>query len=100
VDDLVQWLGEQYDADESAIRDCLVNDEPNVSEHDLVDIDAKRQILALHRPVQKRSTGSGGGIIQDCSICDHFPAQYPCMTVRLLALPYSGRSGYLKEWRP
>ncbi|MCD7440252.1 DUF6221 family protein [Streptomyces lincolnensis] len=66
----------------------------------LREIDAKRQLLALHRPVQQRSTGSGGGTIEDCQVCGHFPAQYPCVTLRLLALPYADRPGYREEWRP
>ncbi|MDT0567904.1 DUF6221 family protein [Streptomyces sp. DSM 3412] len=66
----------------------------------LREIDAKRQLLDLHRPMRRRSTGSGGGAIEDCQICDHFPAQFPCLTLRLLALPYADRPGYREEWRP
>ncbi|MER5213680.1 DUF6221 family protein [Streptomyces sp. NPDC002838] len=76
----------------------------HIVEHDparvLREIDAKRRILALHRPVQRRSTGSGGGTVEDCQICGHFPAQYPCGTLRALALPYADRPGYRAEWAP
>ncbi|GAA3956909.1 hypothetical protein GCM10022384_07530 [Streptomyces marokkonensis] len=66
----------------------------------LREIDAKRQMLDLHRPVHRRSTGSGGETIEDCQVCGHFPAQYPCATLRILALPYADRPGYRMEWRP
>jgi hypothetical protein len=76
----------------------------HIAAHDparvLREIDAKRQILTLHRPTGKRSTGSGGGTIQDCSVCQHFPARYPCTTLRFLVLPYSDRPGYQESWRP
>ncbi|MFJ8146023.1 DUF6221 family protein [Streptomyces sp. NPDC096048] len=64
----------------------------------LREIDAKRQLLALHQPVEQRSTGSGGGVATDCQVCSHFPARYPCATVRLLALPYADRPGFRPEW--
>lgn len=64
------------------------------------EVAAKREILALHRPVQRRSTGSAGGTISDCQMCGHFPAQYPCGTLRLLSLPYADHPDYRAEWRP
>jgi hypothetical protein len=27
-------------------------------------------------------------------------ADWPCLTLRLLALPYADRPGYREEWRP
>lgn len=81
---------------EAVVRHATVHDPARA----LREIEAKRQILALHRPVQQRSTGSGGGTVMDCHICNHFPAQYPCATVRLLAMPYADRPGYHEEWRP
>jgi hypothetical protein len=54
----------------------------------LADIAAKRKLIDLHRPIRQRSTGSGGGTIEDCAVCDAYPAQYPCATVRLLAEAY------------
>src|SRR5690606_7736734 len=73
------------------------NDATHIAEWDparvLREIDAKRQVIALHRPVEQRSTGSGGGTVTDCQVCSHFPAQYPCATLRLLALPYADRPG-------
>lgn len=76
----------------------------HVARHDparvLREVEAKRRIIDLHRPVGKRSTGSGGGTVKDCQICDHFPAQFPCLTLRLLALPYADHPLYREEWAP
>lgn len=74
-----------------------------VARHDparvLREVESKRRIIELHRSVRVRSTGSAGGTIEDCQMCDHFPAQYPCLTLRLLALPYADHSDYREEWR-
>lgn len=76
----------------------------HIARHDpvrvLAEVAAKREIVGLHHRVTKRSTGSGGGTVEDCSLCDHFPAQYPCMTLRLLALPYASHPNYNETWRP
>lgn len=66
----------------------------------LREIDAKRQILHLHRPVHRRSTGSGTAMSETCGICDHFPGQHPCLTLRLLSLPYADHADYQQSWRP
>jgi hypothetical protein len=72
---------------------CMA-DAAHIARHDpvrvLADIAAKRAVLDLHRPVRRRSTGSGG-VIEDCGVCSHFPAQYPCTTLRLLAEAYGIR---------
>lgn len=95
MDDLTQWLSTQLHEDEELVHEG--NGDPARL---LREIEAKRQIVRLHRPVTKRSTGSGGGTVEDCAVCDHFPAQYPCLTIRLLTLPYVDRPGYREEWRP
>lgn len=61
----------------------------------LREIDTKRKILKLHERLD---------IGEFCSICDA-PSGIPgrpdgCDTLRLLALPYTDRPGYRKEWRP
>jgi hypothetical protein len=76
----------------------------HIARHDpkraLDEIDAKQRILDLHRPVQVRSTGSAGGNLETCRLCNQFPAQYPCETMRALAMPYADRPGYREQWRP
>ncbi|WP_406200107.1 DUF6221 family protein [Streptomyces sp. NBC_01017] len=67
----------------------------------LREIDAKRQILALHIPFRVDGDPWPG-----CSTCswrndmEDLQVQYPCATLRLLALPYADRPGYREEWRP
>ena len=114
MEDLIAWLRAQLDEDERVIRGwasaCVHVEACFDGSSDFLDrftedrmlaeVDAKRQLMELHRPVRKRSTGSDGGVIEDCKMCDHFPAQYPCATMRLLALPYADRSGYRQEWAP
>jgi hypothetical protein len=73
----------------------------------LAEVDAKRRILDLHAIVDGY-----------CSVCSHtemvehwdgenetygeerISQGWPCLTVRLLALPYASRDGYREEWRP
>jgi len=61
-------------------------------------IAANRQILLTH----------GVAWTDDvCTICHSYPdgvtperAQWPCRTLRLLALPHADRPGYREEWKP
>jgi hypothetical protein len=62
----------------------------------LREIDAKRQIAEQHRPV-----GYGNVCLSYCHTrTPSEPQTWPCLTLRLLALPYAGRPGYREEWRP
>lgn len=67
-------------------------DAEHIAAHDparvLREIDAKRQLLALH--------GEGASDLF-CGHCEHEP---PCPTLRLVTLPYSDRPGYREDWRP
>jgi hypothetical protein len=87
MDDLVTWLRAQLDEDE---RD--MNARP-------AEVDAKRRILDLHTPARPGDPSYG------CPTCwegaeDGGPMDYPCPTLRLLALPYADRPGYQGSWRP
>ena len=77
----------------------------HIARHDparvLAEIAAKRQILDEHFNVNEGSCGTcvegkwgypthGGSLPQD----------YPCPTLRLLALPYADHPDYRDEWRP
>jgi hypothetical protein len=123
VDDLVRWLGAQLDEDERVARGCsgtawrehpknwvsapnrvaLVvhdGDRSHVVRHDparvLREIDAKREIVRQHVPV-----GDGTVCLSYCHTRKPGEAQaWPCLTLRLLALPYSDRPGYRDEWKP
>jgi len=81
------WLRAQLDERESTAAHNLAS----IERHDLavqmlVEVDAKRRILDLHR--------------QDGALCEHCDAHWPCPTVRLVGLPYADRDGYREEWRP
>jgi len=123
MDDLVQWLRAQLDEDERIARAAasLQADPENgwgtqgraitphigvVHEEEarrhivgwnparvLRETDAKRQMLAIHRPYVaepgQACLGCAGGIEWET-----------CPVVRLLALPYADRPGYREEWRP
>ncbi|MGA4726281.1 DUF6221 family protein [Micromonospora taraxaci] len=73
----------------------------HIARHDparvLAEVDAKRRILDAH-PIEYSKVSE----YTDCAACvdvDSYDA-YPCLTVRLLALPYADRPGYRDEWRP
>lgn len=67
------------------------------------DIAAKQRILDEHQPGHPGPGGRPG-----CAVCDigarscgcMGSGHYPCLTVRLLALPYASHPEYRKEWRP
>lgn len=72
----------------------------HIAAHDparvLREIEAKRRIVEQHRPV-----GYGGVCLSLCHTrAPGQPQTWPCLTLRLLALPYTGREGYRPEWAP
>ncbi|MFD5217476.1 DUF6221 family protein [Streptomyces tendae] len=120
MNDLVQWLraqladderiaraahapnwstdgrrGLHYGVEDEWITDALTTaDADHMARHDparvLREIDAKRQVIAEH-DVYGRKLGER----MDCQSLD-----FPCRTLRLLALPYADRPGYRPDWRP
>lgn len=67
----------------------------------LAEVAAKRRIIEVHYNMNDG----------DCAVCvrgewgypthgGSSPVLWPCLTVRLLALPYAGRDGYQDSWRP
>lgn len=76
----------------------------HIAAHDparvLREIDAKRRIMECH----EAWVASNGDTI--CGRCgrEHIDGRpgghFPCQTLRLLALPYADRPGYVEEWRP
>lgn len=84
-----------------------------MAEHDparvLREIDAKRKLLILHRPVRRTdfvtADGCPAGTLMVCHECDANTTDAdwpdtPCWTLRLLAAPYADRPGYKEDWRP
>ncbi|GAA2694361.1 hypothetical protein GCM10010400_69900 [Streptomyces aculeolatus] len=66
----------------------------------LADIDAKRRILDLHHAELVEVTNADGDERSGrwCSECDG--EQFPCQTLRLLAVPHAGHPEWRSEWRP
>ncbi len=80
----------------------------------LAECEAKRRLLDLHQIVTQDYTGAWWATNRAESHittgCDHcrecavdgldYVVDGPCMTLRLLALPYSDHPDYREEWRP
>lgn len=84
--------------------------EDHIAAHDparvLRDIEAKKRLIGNHKTDDKGC----------CRTCAHWTSDWvdgfkvdrvayegvraPCLTLRLLALPYTDRPGYREEWRP
>ncbi|MGW2550676.1 DUF6221 family protein [Streptomyces sp. NPDC001635] len=76
-----------------------------IAEHDpawvLAEIGAKRKTIDLHEPQPEPFSSTQ----KACTACrrnarSEWGADWPCPTLRLLALPYADRPGYREEWRP
>lgn len=62
----------------------------------LREVEAKRRIVEQHRPV-----GYGGVCLSLCHTrAPGQPQTWPCLTLRLLALPFADRPGFQDSWRP
>jgi hypothetical protein len=113
--DLAEWLLAQIGDDEERLDrlsvDELFGGEDPSTPLPLLDVgfllsdcDARRRIIFEHRPVNLALS------YPLCATClDHVATDdegawaigkaWPCQTLRLIALPYAGRDGYLDEWR-
>lgn len=97
------------EAARDGIRDRITAHEDDRAARALLEVDAKRKLLVLHRPVTRTdltsSTGEPAGPMVVCHECDanttddDWPDR-PCWTLRYLALPYANHPGYRQEWRP
>lgn len=74
----------------------------------LADIEAKRRLLEMHRPVVLQRVVDGGSLdTQDVVACEYDTdpdgvdwVDFPCETLHLLALPHAGHPDYREDWRP
>lgn len=120
TDDLAVWLLDQIGADEALAQrnsdgngladgfpDYRTYDGPDLEAADeyishfgparmLAECDSKRRIVAEHSVVYVPPPGSPYPVNDSCPVCD----QLPCLTLRLLALPFADRPGYRQEWAP
>lgn len=120
TDDLVAFLKAILDEDEQAARDCPPTDgwwatagaesapgagmaQLFVEQFDparvLAEVQAKRRIIDLHKP---REYSRPYLQLPNCICCSYcaWQPEWPCVTMRLLALPYAGHDSYRPEWAP
>jgi len=81
----------------------------HVARHDparvLAEVEAKRRIIDLHKPVTLHRMRDGQ--LQEIIACEYDTdpdgagwTEFPCETLRLLALPYDQHPDYDEAWRP
>lgn len=108
MSEFITWLRAQLDADadelagldSTALNGIESTAGPWVREYverGLARVEAERRILDVH-PIEYSKVSD----FTDCAACmdvDTYDS-YPCLTVRLLALPYAERPGFQEAWRP
>lgn len=87
----------------------------HIAEYDparvLREVEAKRRLVELHQPANPDAVpceGYAGWPDKPwfyCATCgsgepNEYPITWPCETIKLVALPYADRPGYLDTWRP
>jgi hypothetical protein len=106
MDDLIAFLQARLDEDEHAANAWLPLGNPTAAErnhiarHDparvLADVAAKRAIVDLHSPHHHGACPVCWLVTKRSSLREDFP----CRTLRTLALPHSDHPDYREEWRP
>jgi hypothetical protein len=76
---------------------------PHIARHDparvLRKVEAKRRIIARH--ALRHVTGfDPDGMEHDSQECTECVEDWPCPTLRLLALPYADHTDYGEKWKP
>jgi hypothetical protein len=73
----------------------------HIGRHDpmrvLAEVGAKQRIVKLHLRRRAPAWDRPGQAGFECAQCAD---EYPCQTLRLLALPYAGSTGYRPAWAP
>jgi hypothetical protein len=108
--DIAVFLNAQFDADQLAAENAMHLDILITGRHSpsfvLADIAAKRKLLGAHREDKngrcrtcaRWTTDWVDGFKVDRIAYEGVEA--PCLTRRLLALPYAPQPGYDESWRP
>lgn len=108
--DLVEFLRQRLDEDERAAKAWLPIGNPDaaarehIARHDparvLRDVEAKRAILRAHW----RDNDGAGPVCYTCGDADpntgKREGEWPCETLRLLALPFADHKDFDESWRP
>lgn len=75
----------------------------HIARHDparvLAEVEAYRRIVELHQRDPDWS-GWSGDWCRTCGTASEYPTDWPCETLRLLALPYAEHPDYDESWRP
>lgn len=68
----------------------------------LAEVAAKRRILELHDRFSQPQQMAKGRVwaCGTCGSVDDSPTEWPCDTLRLLALPFAGHPDYRADWAP
>ncbi|TXS19591.1 hypothetical protein EAO71_33810 [Streptomyces sp. ms191] len=80
-------------SDEDAIARHIARFDP---QRIAAEVDAKRRILVEHR----QDSLPNGIDLNECATCGGVNEAWPCLTLRLLALPYAQHPDYDESWRP
>ncbi|MFI7643722.1 DUF6221 family protein, partial [Nonomuraea sp. NPDC049400] len=64
----------------------------------LREVEAKRRLLDLHKLGRYGECVTCDVGAQSCGCCGW--GDFPCATVRVLALPYADHEDYREEWKP
>ncbi len=96
IEDMTAFLAARLDEDEAAAETGRERDL-----RPLREVAAKRAILAEHFAEDRGESLPGA----DCGVCYYIgtpgsPAQWPCLTLRVLAAVYSDHPDYRQEWKP
>lgn len=125
MDDLITWLRAAMEDDERRSRKLLADAQQNAlivqdpsylgkfmpGWHDwpdvermcterLADIGAKRAILGMHEGRHWCSPGPEDTEWRVIEAGEEVTRVYPCLHLRVLALPFADRPGYREDWRP
>lgn len=116
MSDIAAFLTANWDEDEHRLNAAIFDVDPmgdhplydrltcEIREQALRDIEAKRKIVAEHEESFRACSRCVGELAWDAdhrASNDGPPMQpYPCRTLRLLAVPYTGTPGYDESWRP
>jgi Family of unknown function (DUF6221) len=102
VTDPTAFLSARLDEDEQEAASFA--GPPSLRDRQRREVEAKRAILAIHRPVWNDYV-DGDGIeraTHECRECrpPGTPDNWPCRTVKALAAVWSDHPDYRQEWRP
>jgi hypothetical protein len=64
---------------------------------------ALREVVQLHETIRAAYPGTSVESAPCCRVCSaggEYPGDFPCETLRILAVPYADHPDWREEWRP